>query len=181
MINTTPTMMTPPNTTDETPNAAAPPLAPTSPDADPSGNASNTVLTPSRLRLDARVLLTHTTLTWLFGYCFFVVLLLFKLKGGAYSWPTTFIPLYFAGAASIFLHTFLLTRRKYFILQQLGPPPPIIASARIHLQYSWMLETRSRSHVIDCINNIIEATALIATEAALAYGFQSGRLVVATY
>ena len=47
------------------------------------------------------------------------------------------------------------------IYRQLGPPPPETASARLHLHYNFLLRARSRSHVIDAINAIIDATAML--------------------
>lgn len=171
--------ITPPVTPMATPRArAAEPPAQVQPPAprNEQGMNEDTVLTPSRLRLDARVFLIHTTLSWLCGNSTFVVLVLFKLRGATYSWETAFIPLFLSGAATIAVQSYCLFHRQYFIFNQLGPPPLITSSARIHLQYSYMMVVRNRSHTIDCINNIVEAVAVIAAEAALAYGFQSGRL-----
>ena len=46
------------------------------------------------------------------------------------------------------------------ILRQIGPPPPLTATSGLHLQYSMVLRTRSRSHIIDNVNSIIDSAAM---------------------
>ncbi len=47
------------------------------------------------------------------------------------------------------------------IYKQLGPPPPDTASARLHMHYTFLLRTRSRSHVIDAMNGLVDVGAMI--------------------
>ena len=51
--------------------------------------------------------------------------------------------------------------QKEVIYKQLGPPPPETASARLHLHYNFLYRARTRSHVIDAINGLVDCAAML--------------------
>ena len=67
------------------------------------------ILTPSRLRIDSRVLIAHSTSQWLLN-CVFAILILLKLGGPlqGMSWWSTFAPTWISHAALTCLQIFLL-------------------------------------------------------------------------
>jgi len=61
---------------------------------------------------------------------------------------------------TLFSPTLPPTQKKMIYLQ-LGPPPPVTAPARLHLHYAFLHRVRSRSHVVDAVNAMVDGTAML--------------------
>lgn len=66
------------------------------------------------------------------------------------------------------------------MLQQLGPPPGLRASAGLIIQYSSMRKTRLRTLVVDNACNMLESCALLATKVLLVRALEGGGVAAGT-
>ena len=78
----------------------------------PGAQQQPVVLTPSRLRIDSRVLVAHTTSVWLMN-AIFAILILVKLGGPLQdmSWWSVFVPTWISHAAIYCLQFAILSAR----------------------------------------------------------------------
>jgi len=120
------------------------------------------VLTPSRLRIDSRVLLAHTTSVW-FTNSVFVLLILFKLVGhfGDTSWWVVFIPALLNHVIDIPVQVVLMINAPGMVYRQIGPPPPDTASPGLHAQYRDLQRARERSQAIDALTAALDSAAML--------------------
>jgi hypothetical protein len=58
--------------------------------------------------------------------------------------------------------------QNHLIYKQLGPPPPLTATAGLHLQYQILRRTRIKSHLVDGVNALLESTAMVLVKVGLA-------------
>ncbi|GAX80861.1 hypothetical protein CEUSTIGMA_g8296.t1 [Chlamydomonas eustigma] len=123
------------------------------------------ILTPSRLRIDSRVLVAHTSTQWLMNMVF-AILIQVKLGGPCQdiSWWAIFSPTWVSSASQVALNVAVLTGTKDMMYRQLGPPPPETASGRLHLHYNFLLRARTKSHIIDAINGLVDCVAMLTVK-----------------
>lgn len=134
------------------------------------------VLTPSRLRVDSRVVFCHSTAHWLTNSIFCVFILLKLLGTAPWSWWIIFIPTWVNHAVHIPLQIVVLAYADHLIYKQIGPPPLASATTGLHLQYAILRKTRLKSHIIDSINGLIETTAMLIVKIVFCWMLQTGRL-----
>eukprot|EP00192_Tetraselmis_astigmatica_P003401 CAMPEP_0117684608 /NCGR_PEP_ID=MMETSP0804-20121206/21206_1 /TAXON_ID=1074897 /ORGANISM="Tetraselmis astigmatica, Strain CCMP880" /LENGTH=591 /DNA_ID=CAMNT_0005495643 /DNA_START=347 /DNA_END=2123 /DNA_ORIENTATION=- len=127
------------------------------------------VLTPTRVRVDSRVVLVHCTSTWL-SNCFFALLILFKLNDiSQNSWWLVFLPTWVHHSISIPLQIFVLYFRQHFVEKHIGPQPPDTSPPTLVLQYDMVQKIRIRSHIVDATNSLIDNVALLLVKLLICY------------
>lgn len=142
---------------------------------DPAGRQT-LVLTPSRLRIDSRILIAHTTAQWLTNAVWALCILL-KLTGtSSASWWIIWIPTWINHALHIPLQILVVAYTNALIYRQIGPPPPETASVGLHIQYGEVAQTRKRSHIIDGVNSLIETIAMLVAKVLFCRGLEAGNL-----
>ncbi|GFR44736.1 hypothetical protein Agub_g6064, partial [Astrephomene gubernaculifera] len=146
------------------------------PGVDSLGDQEVVVLTPSRLRLDSRVVLAHATLQWLTN-AVWAVLIWQKLEGRlSWSWWGVFSPAILNHALHLPLQLGVLLAADSFIHKQIGPPPPASASPGLVLQYAIIRAVRLRSHRVDWCNGALESAATGVVKLLFCDALQRGRL-----
>ncbi|KAG1673270.1 hypothetical protein FOA52_002550 [Chlamydomonas sp. UWO 241] len=145
--------------------------------AEEPANNSPLVLTPSRLRIDSRSLVVHTTATWLTN-AVWVLLILLKLTGdiGDASWWAVWVPALLNHLIDIPLQVMLIVYAPAMIGRQIGPPPPASASVGLHAQYLHLALSRTRSHVIDALTAAMDSIALLIVKCLFCNALEKGVL-----
>ncbi|GIL97211.1 hypothetical protein Vretimale_2952 [Volvox reticuliferus] len=134
------------------------------------------VLTPSRLRLDSRVVMAHATLQWLTN-AVWAVLIWQKLDGRLHcSWWAVFSPTIINHVLHIPMQLLVLLLANYMVYKQIGPPPPPNATSGLVLQYAILHHVRVRSHKVDWAINALESTAMFVVKLQFCDALQRGKL-----
>ncbi|KAG2486354.1 hypothetical protein HYH03_014935 [Edaphochlamys debaryana] len=142
----------------------------------PDADADTVVLTPSRLRLDSRVVLLHATFQWLTN-AVWALLIWLKLEGTiGWSWWAVWSPTILNHALHIPLQIVVFASANYMVYKQIGPPPPPSATPGLVLQYAIIRHVRVRSHRVDWANGALESTALFIVKMLFCNALESGRL-----
>ena len=134
-----------------------------------AANEDMVVLTPTRVRVDSRVVFVHCTSNWL-SNCFLAILVLCKLNGSINaSWWLIFLPAWIHHSISIPLQGIVVYFHKHLVEKHIGPPPPPDASPTLALQYSILRKIRVKSHIVDATNQGIDCLALFLVKILMCY------------
>ncbi|GLC38441.1 hypothetical protein PLESTB_001577700 [Pleodorina starrii] len=133
---------------------------------------------PSRLRLDSRVVLAHTTFQWL-PTSLWILLIWGKLEGRLRaSWWGVFAPTITGHLLLLLLHLTTMALAVRLVRKQIGPPPPPSASAGTLLTYACLRRRREAAQRMEAANDAIECTSVLLTKMMFCGALQRAALGV---
>jgi len=110
-------------------------------------------------------------------HALFCLALLLKLNTESnVSWWVVFIPLFAASVQAMPIRAWMIIHGGQVMLQQVGPPPPLTASAGLIIQYELILAVRIRTHFCDHAAGLVQLAGNLVTKILFAWALDAGKL-----